>query len=187
MRDGAEGSAAERGGEETELPADGHLEPLPTPVDGAEEGRNPLEEELEALNDRHLRLAAEFDNYRKRMREELAEAGTRAQAELVRKLLGPLDDLHRVARLEPGNATVEAIVEGVDMVQGNLLRALKELGFQVLDPEGERFDPEVMEAVAKVPTSSPEDDDRVHQVFQLGYVFRGHLVRPARVAVRKLD
>jgi len=152
-----------------------------------DQGLASLERELETLNDRHLRLAAEFDNYRRRVQTEMAESWVRAQADLVRRLLGSLDDLQRVALLEPESATVEAIVEGVDMVERNFLKALQDAGVEVVDPQAQRFDPEVMEAVMKVPTDSAEDDDRVHQVFQRGYVFKGHLVRPARVAVLKND
>lgn len=152
-----------------------------------DQGLGELERELQALNDRHLRLAAEFDNYRRRVQSEMADSWTRAQADLVRRLLESLDDLQRVALLEPETATVQAIVEGVDLVERKLLKALSEAGVEVVNPESQRFDPGVMEAVMKVPTEAPEDDDRVHQVFQKGYLLKGHLVRPARVAVLKND
>lgn len=152
-----------------------------------DQGLMDLERELETLNDRHLRLAAEFDNYRRRVQTEMADSWTRAQADLVRRLLESLDDLQRVALLEPETATVQAIVEGVDLVERKLMKALAEAGVEVLNPESQRFDPGLMEAVMKVPTDSPEDDDRVHQVFQRGYLLKGHLVRPARVAVLKND
>lgn len=152
-----------------------------------DQGLEGLERELKTLNDRHLRLAAEFDNYRRRVQAEMADSWTRAQADLVRRLLESLDDLQRVALLEPETATVQAIVEGVDMVERKLMKALGEAGVEVLNPEAQRFDPGVMEAVMKVPTDAPQDDDRVHQVFQRGYLLKGHLVRPARVAVLKND
>ncbi len=152
-----------------------------------DQGLLDLEREMGALNDRYLRLAAEFDNYRRRVQTEMTDSWTRAQADLVRRLLDSLDDLQRVALLEPETATVQAIVEGVDMVERKFLKALAEAGVEVLNPESQRFDPGLMEAVMKVPTDSPEDDDRVHQVFQKGYLLKGHLVRPARVAVLKND
>lgn len=152
-----------------------------------DEGLASLERELETLNDRHMRLAADFDNYRRRVQAEMADSWVRAQSDLVRRLLGSLDDLQRVALLEPESATVQAIVEGVDMVERNFLKALHDAGVEVVDPHAQRFDPAVMEAVMKVPTDSVDDDDRVHQVFQRGYVLKGHLVRPARVAVLKND
>lgn len=144
-----------------------------------------LEREIDDLNDRHLRLAAEFENYRKRVRAEKLETWARAQADLVRRLVESVDDLQRVALLDPKTASVQDIVEGVDLVERKLLRALAEAGLEVLDPAGEDFDPNVMEAVMTAPASSEEEDDTVDMVLQRGYLLEGHLVRPARVSVRK--
>jgi molecular chaperone GrpE len=143
--------------------------------------------ELADLQDRHLRLAAEFENYRKRTREELRASGIRAQAQLVTALLETLDDFQRVVGLDAAQATVESVLEGIQLVERKLDRALTELGLEWLTPEAESFDPSSMEAVLRVPAEVPEDDDRVHQVFQRGARFQGVLVRPARVAVRKLE
>lgn len=147
--------------------------------------REDLEREIDQLNDRHLRLAAEFENYRKRVRAEKLATWARAQADLVRRLVESVDDLQRVALLDPKTASVQDIVEGVDMVERKLLRALADAGLEVLDPAGEDFDPNVMEAVMTAPASSEEEDDTVDMVLQRGYLLEGHLVRPARVSVRK--
>lgn len=144
-----------------------------------------LREELESLNDRHLRLAAEFNNYRRRVEQERVESWSRAQADLVARFLDVLDDLQRVAELDLDNATVEAIMEGVDLVERKFARALEEAGVEIIDPEGEPFDPEVMEAMMRMPAESEEDDDVVAQVLQKGYALKGNLVRPARVSVFK--
>jgi molecular chaperone GrpE len=149
-----------------------------------------LQAELDALNDRHLRLAAEFTNYRRRADSERLEAWGRAQADLVRRLVDVLDDLQRVESLDPADpaVTVESIVEGVDLVERKFFRALEDAGAEVVDPgDGEPFDPEHMEAVMRAPTDDEALDDTVSQVFQKGYVFQGHLVRPARVSVYKAD
>ena len=146
-----------------------------------------LQEELQTLNDRHLRLAAEFQNYRRRAESEMAGARDRAQAELMRRFLDVLDDLQRVSGLDPADeaVSVESIVEGVDLVERKFLRTLEDAGVEVIDPTGEAFDPESMEAVMRVPADDPGDDDRVQQVFQKGYRLSGQLVRPARVSVLK--
>jgi len=144
-----------------------------------------LQAELSQLNDRHLRLAAEFTNYRRRAEEEAASSWTRAQADLIRQLLDALDDLQRVGTWEPDTTTVEALVEGVDLVERKFRQALESAGLEVLDPAGEAFDPNTMEAMMKVPTEDPEQDERVAEVYQKGYRFRDHLVRPARVSVYK--
>lgn len=147
-----------------------------------------LQAEFGTLSDRYLRLAAEFQNFRRRAESEMTEAWSRAQADLVRRFLDVLDDLQRVAELDPAEDTVsvESIVEGVDLVERKFLRALEDVGVEVLDPEGQPFDPEKMEAMMLVPTESGEEDDLVDQVFQNGYLLKGHLIRPARVSVRKL-
>lgn len=145
--------------------------------------------ELEAshreLNDRFLRLAAEFDNFRRRANQERSEAWARAQADLVGKLIDTLDDLQRVSDLDPDTATAPSILEGVEMVERKFLRTLLDAGIEELNPEGVRFDPNVMEAVMRATTDDPEMDDQVASVFQRGYTFKGLLVRPARVSVYK--
>lgn len=146
-----------------------------------------LEEEFRSLKERHLRLAADFENYRKRARSEMSESWIRAQADLVRRLLDALDDLQRVTALEPEESSVETVLDGVDLVEKKLLQAMKDAGVEVIDPVGEVFDPETMEAMMRVPAESEEDENRVQQVFQKGYAFKGHMVRPARVSVMMQD
>ncbi|MXW16290.1 MAG: nucleotide exchange factor GrpE [Gemmatimonadetes bacterium] len=144
-----------------------------------------LRTERDQARDRHLRLAADFDNYRKRTEDRLRQRWDRAQADLVSRMLEPLDDLLRVTALEPESASVEAIVEGVDLVERKFFRVLEEAGVEVVDPGGEQFDPNTMEAMMRVPAGREEDDDLVERVFQRGYTFKGLLVRPARVSVYK--
>lgn len=145
--------------------------------------RSGLQSEFDALNDRHLRLVAEFNNFRRRSEQERMSAWTRAQGDLVGKLLDVLDDLQRVADLDLSNASVEAIMEGIDLVERKFMRQLEEAGVEMVDPEGEAFDPERMEAMMRVPAETDAQVDTVAQVFQKGYSLKGTLVRPARVSV----
>lgn len=142
-----------------------------------------LREEFETLNDRHLRLAAEFNNFRRRSEQERLGAWSRAQADLVEKFIDVLDDLHRVAELDLSNATVETIMEGIDLVERKFVRMLADAGVDMIDPTGEPFDPMSMEAMMRVPAESDEQADTVAQVFQKGYSLKGILIRPARVSV----
>lgn len=152
--------------------------------DGGRERIRKLEQELATAGDRHLRLAAEFDNYRKRVERERVESWTRAQAELAGRLLDALDDLERVVMHGSGSGS-DALLEGVQLVERKLRQALQAAGLEEVEAENAQFDPNAMEAVAMVATSSPEDDDVVSDVFQRGYRFRGTLLRPARVRVKK--
>ncbi len=157
------------------------------PVDG-QASMTELEAERNRLKDQHLRLAADFDNFRKRTEDRLRQRWNRAQADLVARFLEPLDDLCRVTALEPeSTASVDAIVEGVDLVERKFFRALEEAGVKVVDPGGESFDPNTMEAMMRVPTESEDDDETVASVFQRGYTLKGILIRPARVGVFKTD
>ncbi len=153
---------------------------------GMAEEVNQLRSELRTLNDQHLRLAAEFDNYRKRNERDRSRLATRLQADLVASLLDVLDDLQRVE--ESGVGTdAESVLEGVRLVEKKFFGVLEAAGLETLDAEGAAFDPEVMEALAAVPTDDPDQDHRVADVFQRGYRFRGVLVRPARVRVWQYD
>lgn len=152
-----------------------------------EEALERLNLELQEVRDRHLRLAAEFENYRKRTREELMGASSRAQAALVGSLLDVFDDVHRVQQVDPASATVDSVLEGIGLLERKLLHILAEAGMEILEPEEATFDPETMEAVVRVPVEDPAEDDQVAQVLQRGILFKGHLVRPARVAVRKVE
>jgi molecular chaperone GrpE len=153
----------------------------------AEEEIQALQDELAQLRDKHLRLAAEFENYRKRVSADLAGGWARAQADLVRSLAEGLDDLQRVSQFTSEDTTVDALIEGVDLVERNFMKALGDAGLEVLNPEGERFDPNTMEAMMRVPAEEEGQDETVHQVFQKGYLFKEQLVRPARVSVFKDD
>lgn len=141
-----------------------------------------LREELESLNDQHLRLAAEFNNYRRRNERERSALATRLQADLVASLLDVLDDLQRVAGSGP-DVRSDTVLEGVRLVEKKFASVLEAAGLEPIDAEGEPFDPEVMEALMSVPTEDPEKDHRVADVFQRGYRFRDAMVRPARVRV----
>ena len=144
-----------------------------------------MQAELTTITDRHLRLVAEFTNYRRRAEGELSEAWGRGQADMLRSFVDGLDDLQRVGAWQAESTTVEALVEGVDLVERKFRQALEASGVELIDPVGEAFDPNIMEAMLGVPTENPEDDQKVQEVFQKGYLFKGNLVRPARVVVFK--
>jgi len=199
-----EGEATEEGNSPTpETPADAPrgdgASPETASVDEASNGEvaelgteaepstapDDLQQELTTIKDRHLRLVAEFTNYRRRVETELSEAWSKGQAEMLRSFVDGLDDLQRVGAFQAENTTVEALVEGVDLVERKFRQALETAGVELIDPDGEVFDPNIMEAMLGVPTEDPEDDQKVQEVFQKGYRFKGQLVRPARVVVFK--
>jgi molecular chaperone GrpE len=141
-----------------------------------------LRDEIGRLNDRHLRLAAEFDNYRKRIERDRNAMVSRLQADLVASLLDVIDDLERVVE-SGGGGSAESVVEGVRLVEKKFRSVLGAAGLEEVVAEGEPFDPSVMEAVATVSTEDRSLDHNVADVFQRGYTFGEVLVRPARVRV----
>jgi molecular chaperone GrpE len=140
---------------------------------------------VDEQRDKHLRLAAEYDNFRKRAVRERQEAGWRGQGEMVRGLIDALDDLSRFAHIDPTTVDAATVVQGVDMVERKMMKSLAGHGLEILDPVDHPFDPKVHEAVATEPALSREDDHMVAKVYQRGYVFNGQLLRPARVVVKQ--
>lgn len=152
--------------------------------DGAAEVAR-LEAAVNTERDKHLRLAAEFDNYRKRMLKERQEAGAKGQADLVQGLVEVLDDIMRFAHLDPATVDSATVVQGVAMVERKIMKSLSGHGLEIVDPAGRPFDPAFHEAVGTEAAASADEDHLVARVYQPGYVFRGQLLRPARVVVKQ--
>lgn len=163
-------------------------DPQPSPAaadasttDGVAAGA--LEAELAEQKDKYLRLAAEYDNFRKRTVRERQDAELRGMGVLIRGLLDALDDLGRFAHVDPASVDAATVVQGAEMVEKKMLKTLAGHGLEVLNPAGEPFNPELHEAVSTTRAALPEEDHRVAQVYQVGYLFNGQLLRPARVVV----
>ena len=183
---GAEGAAEISGGDglgDGAPPASGGTE---TPPNAREtEPSVDLALQLADQQERYLRLAAEYDNYRRRTGKERTETYARAQADLAKQLLDALDDLGRFAHVDPQTVDALTVVKGAELVEGKLLKALTAAGLETINPVDQTFDPAVHEAVTTEPALSPEDDHMVARVFQQGYRFNGQLLRPARVVVKQ--
>jgi molecular chaperone GrpE len=137
------------------------------------------DERVAALEDRLLRTAADFDNYKKRALRERAEYVTHANERLVKELLPILDDLERAldAVGDHQEATVE---EGVRLVHRSLASLLERNGVKQIATEG-KFDPHVHEALLSQPSDAEEGS--VIDVVQKGYTIGDRVVRPARVVI----
>lgn len=144
-----------------------------------------LQRELGDQKDKYLRLAAEYDNFRRRAAKERQEAGWRAQGDLVRGLLDALDDITRFAHVDPSTVDAKTVVDGVLMVEKKLFKSLAGHGFETIDPTGHAFDPTHHEAVVTTPAATADEDGMVATTFQVGYMINGHVLRPARVVVKQ--
>src|SRR5689334_10740084 len=167
-RPDAEGPAAAESGALIELP---------------DEAVTRLEDDVADLKDKHLRLAAEYDNFRKRATKERTEVWSRAQADLVGRLVDALDDLARFAHVDPAQTDAKTIHDGVDMVERKIWKGLDAAGVTRVDQVGVPFDPNLHEAVTTRPADHPAKDHTVGAVLQPGYQMGGALIRPARVVV----
>jgi len=145
-----------------------------------------LTEERRELNDRLLRLAAEFENYKRRARKDIDDAGVRGIEGVLKELLPPLDNLDRaiVAARTAHTTGSNALLEGVQLVQKQFFSALEKLQVKSFDAEGKPFDPNFHEAVQQV-DSSTLPPGSVATVYQRGYIHTptNRLLRPAVVAV----
>jgi molecular chaperone GrpE len=133
--------------------------------------------------DKYLRLAAEFENFKKRGVRERTELRARAQAELLERLVDALDDLARFAHVDPAQTDAKTMHDGIDMVERKFWKALDALGVVRLDQTGVPFDPNQHEAVTMQPATEPAQDHTVGAVLQPGYKLGDTLIRPARVVV----
>jgi molecular chaperone GrpE len=103
----------------------------------------------------------------------------------VKQLLDPLDDIARFAHVDPAATECAMVVEGVAMVEKKLDKTLRAAGLEILNPQDEKFDPALHEAVATEPAAKRDEDGTIARVYQVGYTFKGQLLRPARVVVRQ--
>jgi molecular chaperone GrpE len=143
-----------------------------------------LTDERRELNDRLLRTAAEFENYKRRSRKEMDDAVVRSLEGVLKELLPPLDNLDRaIVAARTANAT-GALLEGVLLVQKQFFSALEKLQVKSFDAEGKPFDPNFHEAVQQI-DSATLPPGTVATVYQRGYIHTttNRLLRPAVVAV----
>ena len=153
-------------------------------ADQVEQDLDSLLAEAQEQRDEYLELAkrtkADFENFRKRMTAEVQAAATRGKAEVVRDVIDAVDNLERA--LEVGGESAEDLAAGVRMVLGGLKETLSRHGIEAVDPKGEKFDPNLHEALSTAPAEGVESG-QVVEVMQKGYRLGEQLIRPARVVV----
>lgn len=137
--------------------------------------------------DKQLRLTAEFENFRRRTLKEKQDTFKYGAQNLVKDLLATVDNLERAVVHVEGNkdADFQSLLQGVELVQRELLGVLSKHGVEKIEAEGQLFDPAVHEAMTQVP-SPDHPANTVMQVLQTGYMLRDRMLRPARVVVSKV-
>jgi molecular chaperone GrpE len=161
-------------------------ETLETPETLAADALEEARQEAAAAAERVLRLQAEFENYKKRIQKEHADALRFALAPLVTEVAAIMDNLERAVehvRKEPGDG-VAPLLEGVEMVVRQMREALGRFGVRRIDAVGKPFDPALHEAINVVETQDAPEN-QVLEEYQAGYLLHDRVVRPARVCVSK--
>lgn len=160
---------------EQEQPIEENVEEVVT----QEPAVDPFEEKYNAERDAHLRLAAEYDNFRKRTAKEKESSYANGRADAVEKLLPVYDNLARALKQE---TTDEAYKKGVEMTMNELIKILNGLGVEIFGAEGDLFDPNIHNAVMHLEDESVPENTIV-QVFQQGFKMGEKIVRFAMVQV----
>ena len=161
-------------------------------LNGTEHLSDPLEEnqfealetELAESKDKYIRLAAEFDNYRRRTKKEREEFAQIANKDIVIALLEVLDDVDRASQaIEASND--DPLKEGVRLVFNKLRNTLQAKGVKVMEPRGKDFDPELHDAITEI--AAPTDDlkGKVIDEITKGYYLNDKIIRHAKVVVGK--
>jgi molecular chaperone GrpE len=146
-----------------------------------------LRAELAAMRDRHLRLQAEFDNFRKRLQRDREDAHRQDKERLLRELPDVLDNLERAQRHAGApDAEPESLAQGVELVSRQLREILARFGAEPMTALGAPFDPHRHEAMARVPTAGDPPDGTVVEELRRGWLLDGRVLRPALVAVASL-
>lgn len=141
-----------------------------------------LRQQLEEQQQRLLRVQADYDNFRRRTRQEKEEFAKYAASELVEQLLPVLDNFDRALHAAENSKDFDSLFKGVDMIFRQFLQVLEQSGLKEMDAVGQPFNPEYHEAVMKVEDSEQEEGTIVEQL-QKGYMFKDKVLRPAMVKV----
>ena len=149
-----------------------------------------LEAEKADLKDKLLRLMADMENLRRRTEREITDARTYAVANFARDMLNVADNVRRAIESVPEEASRTAegafkgLIEGIDLTERDLLKNLERHGVKKLDPQGQKFDPNLHQAMFEIPNAEVPNGT-VLQVVQSGYVIGERVLRPALVGVSK--
>ena len=178
---GGNRKASPRGRQKTQA-----VEPAPEtePVPAAEQEvpETAGDECPEALRARLLRLQADFDNFRKRVSRERDELYRRANTDILSELLPVLDHMDLAIEAAETHSADEAVVEGFKLVSEQLMTGLEKFGLKPVDAGGKAFDPNLHEAISRMPSDDVPEDKVIVQV-RRGYVLGDRLLRAAQVVV----
>jgi molecular chaperone GrpE len=142
------------------------------------------EKEVSELNDKYLRLAADFDNYRKRAEKEIGEIITYAGEEVIKKILPILDDIERAINNGENNKNKDSLNEGLKLIYKKFTKVLNELGVEQIEAIGGAFNPGLHHAIMTREEEGIKPDIVIEE-FEKGYKLKDRVIRYAKVVVSK--
>jgi len=146
---------------------------------------NKLNQELAESKDKYLRLAAEFENYKRRTSRERLELTQTAGKDIIQSLLEVLDDSERAEKNIEKTEDIALIKEGIQLVFNKLRNTLQSRGLKLMEAHGEDFDPEMHEAITEIASGDASMSGKVMDVVTPGYYLNDKLIRHAKVVVGK--
>ena len=158
-------------------------QPIEEQTAGVEEKEAELAAAVRELKDKHLRLLAEFDNYKKRTMRERLDLLNSASKDVMVSLLPVLDDFDRAKKSADDPNNEEVFSEGVTMVYNRLYNILQNLGLKAMTSTGEPFDAEYHEAITEIPAPNENMKGKVIDTLEKGYMLNDKIIRHAKVVV----
>lgn len=154
-------------------------------VDPRDEEIASLKKQLEEYKDKHLRLYADFDNFKKRNAKERLELILTASKDVIKELLPVIDDFERALKAAETASDVAAVKEGMSLIYHKLVRNLEGKGLKAIEAKGNAFDVELHEAITEIPAPSAEMAGKVIDEVEKGYYLNDKIIRFAKVVVGK--
>ena len=167
---------------------EGEEQTLETSEAGEEKSESEVEKlkkEVQLLQEKYMRQAAEFDNFRKRTAREKVEGMQTAGKDVIQSLLVVLDDMDRAEKQMEGTEDPELIKQGIHLIFQKLRNILQAKGLKQMNTIGEEFNPDLHEAITEIPAPSPELKGKVVDELERGYYMNDKILRHAKVVVGK--
>ena len=154
-----------------------------TEEQASQETEDNLQAQYDELNRKYLLLYSDFDNFRKRSIKEKADIISRASGDVIKDLLGVLDDFERAIDNNEKVEDLEMVKEGFKLIHQNMMNTLKAKGLESMEAKGDDFDAEKHEAITQIPAPTKKEKGKVVDVIERGYNLKGHVLRYAKVVV----
>lgn len=152
-------------------------------VQQEDEAVKALEARVAEVNDKYIRLAAEFDNYRRRTARERLDLIATAGEDIIKGMLPVLDDCERALQVLRESGADKAAIEGTELIYNKLMTFLKGRGLSVIEALGKELDTDYHEAVAQLPVQEKKQKNKIVDVIQQGYKLNDKVIRFAKVVV----